>query len=45
MALTYNESTDKYTDSFTITKGSNNKLTLSTNDKYVKGNIEFTIGV
>lgn len=43
MALTYNESTGKYTDSFTITKGSGNVLSLATSKKYLPGNIEFTI--
>jgi hypothetical protein len=45
MALTYNSSTDKWTDSFTVNKASGTILALSTNDKYVTGDIEFTIGV
>ena len=45
MALVYNSTTDKWTDSITIEKQNNSKLTLATNETYVNGNIEFTIGV
>lgn len=45
MALTYDSTNDIWTDSFTINKASGTKLLLSTNDKYVTGDIEFTIGV
>ena len=45
MALTYDSTNDIWTDSFTVNKVSGTKLLLSTNDKYVTGDIEFTIGV
>ena len=45
MALTYNSTSDKWTDSITINKQTGSLLTLTTDNKYVNGNIEFTIGV
>ena len=45
MALTYNSTTDKWTDSFTINKQTGTTLALATNDTYVNGDIEFAIDV